>query len=232
MIDLYTWPTPNGIKVHIMLEECGLAYTAHGIDIAAGDQFEPEFLKINPNNKIPAIVDDNGPGGRTYKIFESGAILYYLAEKTGKFFPIDPPHRYQTMQWLMFQMGGVGPMLGQANFFRKYCPENVPYAIDRYTREVHRLYRVMDTHLTECDYLAGVYTIADMAVWPWITPYFQGVDLDEFAHLARWYREVESRPAVQRGFAVLSDRQTPGEEIEMDDAARERLYGRSQTHRG
>jgi GST-like protein len=232
MIDLYTWPTPNGIKVHIMLEEVGLPYNVIGIDIAKGDQFDPEFLKISPNNKIPAIVDHDGPDGKPYRLFESGAILAYLAEKASSpLFPSDRARRYRVMQWLMFQVGGVGPMLGQANFFRKYCPEHVPYALDRYTREAARLYRVMDRHLANSEYLADDYSIADIAVWPWIVPYFQGVDLGDFANLNRWFEAIRQRPAVTRGNAVLADRQTPATEIKMDAAAKELLYGQAQTDR-
>ena len=163
MIDLYTWPTPNGHKVHIMLEETGLAYNVIPIDIGAGDQFNPEFLKISPNNKMPAMVDQEGPAGRPFSLFESGAILIYLANKTGQFFPEDPEQRYTTLQWLMFQMGGIGPLLGQAHHFRIYAPEKIEYAVNRYTNEAKRLYGVLDRRLGEAPYLAGdEYTIADM----------------------------------------------------------------------
>jgi GSH-dependent disulfide-bond oxidoreductase len=232
MIDLYTWPTPNGIKIHIMLEEIGLPYRPIGIDITKGDQFAPEFLKISPNNKIPAIVDPEGPGGKPFALFESGMILIYLAEKTGSpLLSTDPIRRYETLQWLIFQMAGVGPMLGQANFFRKYCPVQVPYAIERYTKEAGRLYRVLDGRLADHRFLADDYSIADIAVWPWIVPYFQGVELDQFPNVSRWFREIERRPAIARGNAVLADRQTPAAEIKMDAAAKELLYGKGQYDR-
>jgi len=232
MIELYTWPTPNGIKIHIMLEEIGLPYRVHGIDITTGAQFDPEFLKISPNNKIPAIVDDEGPEGGAFSLFESGAILIYLAEKThSPLLPAQPARRYQTLQWLMFQMAGVGPMLGQANFYRKYCPVEVPYALQRYTREAGRLYKVMDRHLAEHEYLADEYSIADIAVWPWIVPYFQGVELEDFSNLSRWFHSIERRPAIARGNAVLADRQTPAAEIKMDAAAKALLYGDGQYER-
>ncbi|MEQ8249538.1 MAG: glutathione S-transferase N-terminal domain-containing protein [Alphaproteobacteria bacterium] len=233
MIRCYSWPTPNGIKVHTMLEETRLDYKVTGIDITRGDQFKPSFLKISPNNKMPAIVDEKGPGNKPIAVFESGAILMYLAEKTGKFLPKRPRERYEVIQWLMFQMGGVGPMLGQANFFRKYCPEKIPYAIKRYTNEASRLYNVLDVRLKKHEYLANdKYSIADMAVWPWIIPYFQGVKLGDYKNLQRWYLEIEKRPAVQRGLKVLSERQAPGEEIKMDKTAKERLYGKTQRDAG
>jgi GST-like protein len=232
VIELYTWPTPNGIKIHIMLEETGLPYTVHGIDITTGAQFDPKFLEISPNNKIPAIVDSDGPDGAPFALFESGAILIYLAEKAeSPLLATEPARRYQTLQWLMFQMAGVGPMLGQANFFRKYCPVDVPYALQRYTREAARLYKVLDRHLSQHDYLADDYSIADIAVWPWIVPYFQGVELAEFQSLSRWFHAIAQRPAVARGNAVLADRQTPAAEIKMDAAAKELLYGSGQYDR-
>jgi GST-like protein len=168
MIDLYTWPTPNGHKIHIMLEEVGLAYNVIAIDINAGDQFDPEFLKISPNNKMPAMVDHDGPGGTPYPLFESGAMLMYLAEKTGRLMPIETRARYGVIKWLMFQMGHIGPMLGQAHHFRAYAPEQIPYAIERYTNEAHRLYTVLDTRLAEAEYLADEYSIADIATFPWL----------------------------------------------------------------
>ncbi len=169
MIELYTWPTPNGRKVHIMLEECGLEYNVRAINIDLGDQFDPAFLKINPNNKVPAIVDSDGPGGAPYSLFESGAIMMYLAEKTGKYMPSDRAGRYDVIQWLMFQMGGVGPMLGQAHHFRRYAPERIQYAYDRYTNEASRLYGVIDRRLGESAWLAGAdYSIADIATFPWL----------------------------------------------------------------
>jgi len=229
MIHCYSWPTPNGIKIHTMLEETGLEYEIHGIDITKGDQFKPSFLKFSPNNKMPAIIDTDGPGGKPISVFESGAILMYLAEKTGKFMPKSPRQRIETIQWLMFQMGGLGPMLGQANFWRKYSPVKVPYALTRYTNEAGRLYNVLDNRLRRHEYLANdKYSIADMAVWPWIIPYFQGVKLDDYKNLKRWYLEIEKRPAVQRGLKILSERQAPGKAIKMDKAAKEKLYGKTQ----
>jgi GST-like protein len=207
MIDLYTWPTPNGHKVHIMLEEVGLPYTVHPIDISAGDQFEPGFLAISPNNRIPGIVDQDGPGGAPISLFESGAILIYLAEKTGQFLPAEPRGRYETLQWLMFQMGGVGPMLGQAHHFRKYAPEKIDYAFDRYTNEATRLYRVIDNRLADRDYLAGDYSIADIATFPWLRSHEnQGQDLADTPNLKRWFEAIAARPAVERGVKVLAER--------------------------
>ncbi|WP_135076691.1 glutathione S-transferase N-terminal domain-containing protein [Terasakiella sp. SH-1] len=219
MIDLYSWPTPNGHKVHIMLEETGLDYRVHGVDIAKGDQFEPDFLKLSPNNKIPAILDHDGPGGKPISLFESGAILIYLAEKTGsELLPSDPAKRYETLQWLMFQMGGLGPMLGQAHHFRKYAPETVEYGINRYTNEATRLYGVMDKRLGEAEYLAGSYSIADIACLPWIRSYKdQGQDLDRYPNLKRWFLTIKERLAVRRGLAVLeeSTRKTPYNDEEL-----------------
>ncbi len=229
MIELYTWPTPNGHKVHIMLEECGLEYNVHPINILEGDQFDPEFLKISPNNKMPAIVDPDGPEGKPYSLFESGAILMYLAEKTGRFMPQDVAGRYLVIQWLMFQMGGIGPMCGQAHHFRQYAPEQIEYAIDRYTNEVGRLYNVLDRRLAEVEYVAVDYSIADMALWPWIRPYErQGQDLADFPNLARWFKEIEKRPAVQRGVEVLADQR---KEVTHSEKSREMLFGASQYQR-
>jgi GST-like protein len=206
VIEVYSWPTPNGHKVHILLEELGLPYRAIGVDIGAGAQFEPAFLKISPNNKVPAIVDPDGPGGKPIALFESGEILIYLAEKAGRFLPASGATRYSVLQWLMFQMGGVGPMLGQAHHFRVYAPEKIVYAIDRYTNEAKRLYGVMDRRLAEAAYFAGAeYSIADMSIWPWLRYHErQGVDLDDFPHVKRWFQEIEARPAVQRGIQVLA----------------------------
>ncbi len=224
MIDLYTWPTPNGYKVSIMLEETGLPYEVIPIDIGAGDQFDPEFLKISPNNRIPAIVDRQGPDGKPYGLFESGAILLYLAEKTGRFLPTPAGERFQTIQWLMFQMGGVGPMFGQAHHFRQYAPQQVPYAIERYTMETGRLYGVMDRRLGEAEYLAGDYSIADMACFPWTrSPERQGQDLDDFPNVKRWFEAIDARPAVQKGLAVLAERR--GDPGKLDDKARDALFG-------
>ena len=203
MIDLYTWSTPNGRKASIVLEELGLPYKAHPIDITKGEQFAPDFLKISPNNKIPAMVDPDGPGGAPISLFESGAMLIYLAEKTGQLLPADPRRRYEALQWLMWQMGGFGPMLGQAHHFRRFAPEQVPYAIERYTKETRRLYGVLDGRLAEADYLAGDYSIADIAAFPWAARHgWQGVALEEFANVKRWYDAIAARPAVARGMAV------------------------------
>lgn len=226
MIDVYSWATPNGHKVHIMLEETGLEYRVHPIDIGAGDQFKPEFLAISPNNKIPAIVDTDGPGGRPLSLFESGAILVYLAEKTGKFLPTDPAGRYATLQWLMFQMGGLGPMLGQTHHFRIYAPQQIDYAVNRYTNEAKRLYGVMDQQLGKTAYLAGDdYTIADIAAFPWTRSWKnQGLDLADFPNVQRWHEAIAARPAVQRGVEVLAAARKPL----MDDKAKEMLFGATQ----
>ena len=205
MIELYTWPTPNGHKVHIMLEETGTPYNVHPIDIGVGDQFKPEFLKISPNNKMPAIVDRDGPDGRPLSIFESGAILIYLAEKAGRFMPKDVRGRFNVMQWLMFQMASVGPNYGQVHHFVKYNPGKAPYAETRFLTEAKRLYGVMDKRLGEHQFLAGDYSIADIATWPWVSRYeWQTVDLNEFPNVKRWYLEIAKRPAVQRGYDVPS----------------------------
>ena len=230
MIDLYTWPTPNGHKMHIMLEEVGLDYKVIPIDIGAGDQFDPEFLKISPNNKMPAMVDHDGPGGEALPMFESGAMLLYLAEKTGRFLPSEMAARYRVTQWLMFQMGHIGPMLGQAHHFRAYAPEKIPYAVDRYTNEASRLYGVLDTRLGESEYLADEYSVADIAVFPWLRSHErQGQDLNDFPHVKRWFEAIDARPAVQRGLQVLSDkrRKKPG----FDDKEREILFGKTQYKR-
>lgn len=204
MIDLYTWTTPNGRKVSIMLEEVGLPYRVHPVNIGKNEQFAPDFLKISPNNRIPAIVDPDGPGGKSISLFESGAILIYLADKTGKFYPAEPTAHYMTLQWVMWQMGGFGPMLGQAHHFRRAAPEPVPYAIDRYTNEAKRLYGVIDKRLGEAEYLGGdEYTIADIITYPWAARHeWHAVDLDQFPNVRRWYDTVGARPAVQRGMAV------------------------------
>lgn len=226
MIEVYSWPTPNGHKVHIMLEECGLPYRAIPVDIGAGQQFEPGFLAISPNNKIPALVDPEGPDGQPISLFESGAILLYLASKTGRFLPEDTRGRWEALQWLMFQMAGVGPMLGQAHHFRIYAPQKIDYAIDRYTNEARRLYGVMNRRLAGSKYLGGpAYGIVDMAVYPWLRSWKnQGIDWAEFPHLKGWYDEIGARPAVQRGVAVLADLRKP----QMDDKARETLFGATQ----
>ncbi|MGY0194556.1 glutathione S-transferase C-terminal domain-containing protein [Leptothrix sp. BB-4] len=226
MIELYSWATPNGHKVHIMLEECGLPYRVHGVDIGKGEQFEAGFLAISPNNKIPAITDPDGPDGAPIALFESGAILLYLAGKTGRFLPETTAGKYEVLQWLMFQMGGVGPMLGQAHHFRIYAPEKVPYAVERYTNEAKRLYGVMNKRLAKSTYIGGpTYSIADMAIWPWLRSWKnQGIDWADFPHLKGWYDEIGKRPAVQRAVEVLADRRKPV----MDEQAREMLFGSSQ----
>lgn len=226
MIDLYGWPTPNLHKVTIVLEETGTPYNVIPVDIQRGDQFKPGFLKISPNNKMPAIVDSDGPGGQPIAIFESGAVLMYVAEKTGRFMPQDMRRRYEVIQWLMFQMGGVGPMLGQAHHFRQYAPEKIAYAIDRYTKEASRLYNVIDRRLAEVPYLATDYSIADMAVFPWVRPHErQGQKLEDYPNLKRWLEAIAARPAVQRGLAVLADKRRQGP---MDQKARDILFGQEQ----
>ena len=229
MIEVYSWPTPNGHKVHIMLEECGLPYRVHPVDIGAGAQFEPGFLAISPNNKIPAITDPDGPEGAPISLFESGAILLYLAGKTGRFLPAGTAARYEVLQWLMFQMGGVGPMLGQAHHFRIYAPEKIPYAVDRYTNEARRLYGVMDRRLAQSPYLGGPeYSIADIAVYPWLRSWKnQGIDWNDFPHLRAWFDAVGARPAVQRGCEVLATARKPL----TDDKARDLLFGQGQYRR-
>jgi GST-like protein len=230
MIDLYTWPTPNGHKVHIMLEETGLAYNVIAVDINNGDQFDPDYLKISPNNKMPAMIDPDGPEGGPYSLFESGAILMYLAEKTGRFMPSDMAARYRVLQWLMFQMGGIGPMFGQAHHFRQYAPEKIPYAVDRYTNEARRLYGVLDRRLADAEFLADDYSIADMAVFPWTRSYErQGQTLDDFANVKRWFEAINARPAVERALKVLADRRKPNFEKDVD--ARRNLFGTAQYQR-
>jgi len=208
MIRTYTWPTPNGHKVHIMLHECGLEHEIIPVDITDGAQFAPEFLAISPNNRIPAIIDTDGPDGGTISVFESGAILYYLARKTGRFLPdetADPGHHFATMEWLMWQMGGVGPMMGQANHFRRYAPDRIEYATERYANETRRLFGVADTRLAGTRYLVGDdYTIADMAAFPWMRHWKgQEVPLEEYPNVKRWLDEIGARPAVKSGLEVL-----------------------------
>ena len=229
MIEVYSWATPNGHKVHIMLEECGLRYKAIPVDIGAGDQFKPEFLAISPNNKIPAIIDPDGPDGTPMSLFESGAILLYLAGKTGRFLPADTRGKYNVLQWLMFQMGGVGPMLGQAHHFRIYAPEKIPYAIERYTNETRRLYRVMNDQVARTRYIAGdEYSIADIAIFPWLRSWKnQGIDWNDYPHLKGWFDEVTARPAVMRGVEVLAHLRKPI----TDDKARSVLFGAEQYQR-
>jgi GST-like protein len=220
MIELYTDTTPNGYKVSIMLEEVGLPYKSHHVDIGKGDQFKPEFLKLSPNNKIPAIVDSDGPGGKPYGMMESGAILMYLAEKTGKLWPQEARTRYDVAQWLFFQMAHIGPMLGQAHHFRMYAPEQIPYAVDRYTKEAKRLYGVLDKRLKDHAYLAGI------ATWPWLRrPERQGVERADYPNVQRWFDAIAARPAVERGLSVFADkvRNAP-----MDAKAKEILFGAAQ----
>jgi len=229
MIEVYSWATPNGHKVHIMLEECGLPYKAIPVDIGTGAQFQQDFLKISPNNKIPAIIDPEGPDGAPISLFESGAILLYLAGKTGKLLPADTRGKYEVLQWLMFQMGGVGPMLGQTHHFRMYAPEKIGYAIERYSNEAKRLYGVMDRRLAKSRYIAGPeYTIADIAIFPWLRSWKnQGIAWVDYPHLKGWFDEIAARPAVQRGVDVLAAARKPL----TDDKAREVLFGAEQYKR-
>lgn len=229
MIEVFTWPTPNGHKVHVMLEECGLPYRAIPVNIGAGDQFKPEFLAISPNNKIPAITDPQGPDGKPISLFESGAILVYLASKTGRFLPNTDRERFEVLQWLMFQMGGVGPMLGQAHHFRMYAPEKIPYAIDRYSNEARRLYSVIDKRLSRSRFLGGKeYSIADIATFPWLRSWQnQGITLSDYPHLEEWFNAIDARPAVQRGVKVLAELRKPIR----DDKEREVLFGKTQYER-
>ena len=222
-IQCFSWATPNGHKIHIMLEECGLDYEVIPVNIAAGEQFKPDFLKISPNNRIPAIVDPQGPDGEPISIFESGAILIYLAGKTGKFLPQDIHGKFKALEWLMWQMGGLGPMLGQAHHFRLYAPEKIPYAINRYTNEAKRLYGVLDKRLSNHPFLAGKeYSIADIAAFPWTrSAANQGIDWAEFPHAKRWHDEIAARPAVIRGVAVLQELRKPL----TDEKARQILFG-------
>jgi len=202
-IEFYYWPTPNGWKISIMLEECGLPYKMIPVNIARGEQFKPEFLAISPNNRMPAIVDPEGPGGKPISVFESGAILQYLGRKTGKFYPAGEKKRVEVEEWLFWQMGGLGPMAGQMNHFRRYAPEKIEYAINRYTNEVRRLYGVMNKRLEKRDFLAGEYSIADIACFGWARIWErQGMNIDEFPHFRRWLERVAARPAVQRGVAL------------------------------
>jgi GSH-dependent disulfide-bond oxidoreductase len=226
MIDVYSAATPNGHKIHIMLEECGLPYRVHHVNIGEGDQFKPEFLGISPNNKIPAIVDADGPDGKPISLFESGAILVYLGSKAGKFLGQTDRDKFVTLQWLMFQMGGVGPMLGQAHHFRIYAPEKLDYAINRYTNEAKRLYGVIDKRLAESAYLAGdEYTIADIATFPWLRSWKnQGIDWADYPHAKRWFDEIGERPAVKRGVEVLANLSKPL----LDDKSKEILFGNTQ----
>jgi len=229
MIDLYTSATPNGQKVHIMLEECGLDYEDHFVDLDSGGQFDPAFLKISPNNKIPAILDHDGPGGENLAVFESGAILLYLAEKTNQFLPIEPRARADVMQWLFWQVGGFGPMLGQAHHFRAYAPEPVDYAIDRYTNEARRLYNVLDLRLDGREFVAGAYSIADMSIFPWCRLHGrQGQKLEDFPNVHRWFQDIAARPAVAKDMARLED---TADRRNWTDEQWSILFGAEQTRR-
>ena len=228
MIELHYWPTPNGWKITIMLEECGLPYTLVPVRIGRGDQFKPEFLKISPNNRMPAMIDDvPAEGAQPVAVFESGAILLYLAEKSGQFMPTDLAGRYTVMQWLMWQMSALGPMAGQNGHFKIYAQEKIPYAVSRFENEVDRLYGVMDRRLGEAEYLAGDnYSIADMACFPWImTHKAQGLTLDVFPNLKRWYATLRARPALQRGLAV--GKEWKASITGMDEEARKVLFGQN-----
>jgi GST-like protein len=231
-ITLYFWPTPNGKKITIFLEEAGLPYDLVPVDITAGGQFDEEFLKISPNNKMPAIVDPEGPDGKPISVFESGAILLYLAEKTGRFLRQSVRGRHEALQWLMFQVSSVGPMLGQAHHFRQYAPENIPYAIERYTNEAARLYGVMDEHLSEVEYFAGeVYSIADVAIYPWVASHErQGQKIEDYPNLERWYQRIEARPAVRRAMEVGEELRRPIEDL--DEEARDVLFGSKRRSEG
>jgi GST-like protein len=226
MYDLYAWPTPNGYKISILLEELGQPYNVVPVDIGSGDQFKPEFLRISPNNRMPALVDSDSSDGKPLSIFESGAIMMYLAEKHGRFWPQERRGKYDVMQWLMFQMASVGPMLGQAGHFHNYAPEPVPYALNRYTNEAKRIYGVADRRLAASPYLAGDYSIADMAVYPWMRmPERQGVAIDEYPNVKRWRAAIDARPAVQKGLQLLAERRRVGPP---DAKSRENLFGATQ----
>jgi GSH-dependent disulfide-bond oxidoreductase len=228
MIELYYWPTPNGHKITLFLEEAGLPYTVKPVNIGKGEQFEPAFLKISPNNRMPAIVDTApADGGEPVSVFESGAILHYLAEKTGRFLPKDLRGRTTVMQWLFWQVGGLGPMLGQNHHFNRYAPEKIPYAIDRYVRETRRLYGVLDHQLNGCDFVAGnEYSIADMAAYPWTVPHeSQGMRLEDFPHLKRWFEHIRDRDATKRAYA-MGDSIKGKFDVRTDEEARRNLFGR------
>jgi len=242
MIDLYSWPTPNGHKIHIMLEECGLEYKVHPINIGEGAQFKPEFLKISPNNKIPAMIDRNGPGGKDFLLAETGAMLCYLAWKTGKFLPNedkDPAGHFNVMQWVMFQIAHIGPMLGQVHHFKNYAPqrvdiEKVQYGIDRFVNETNRLFGVMERELQKKAFIAGNdFSIADIAIWPWVhNPANEGVDIAQYPTVGNWIEKIRARPGVQRGMEVLKEhRRVPGRPYH-NDKSWEILYGKTQIQGG
>ena len=227
MIDLYYWTTPNGHKITLFLEEVGLPYTIHPVNLGRGDQFKPEFLAISPNNRIPAIVDqDPGDGGAPVSVFESGAILLYLAEKTGKFLPRDLRGRIAVLEWLFWQVGGLGPMAGQNHHFKQYAPEKLSYAIERYVNETNRLYAVLNKRLEDRAFVAGEYSIADMASYPWIVPYEnQGQKLTDFPHLERWFEAIRARPATQRAYAKAAEiNRAP---IPVDEESRKILFAQT-----
>jgi len=230
-IEVYTWPTPNGHKIHIALEELALPYRAIAVDIAKGDQFRPDFLKISPNNKIPALVDPAGINGQRMTLMESGAILIYLADKTGKLWPAAARDRLVALQWLVFQMANVGPMLGQVHHFRHYAPEPMPYAIERFATEARRIYGVLDRQLAEVEYLSGgIYGMADIATFPWLVSWEkQGMVLGDYPHVERWFNAIHERPAVKRGLAVLSEKARKPKEL--SEAEREVLFGAKQYER-
>jgi GST-like protein len=230
MIDLYAWPTPNAYKVSIMLEETGLPYSVKPVNLMAGEQFAEDFLKISPNNRMPAIVDHDVVGG-PLSVFESGAILMYLAEKTGQFWPLEPHARYRTAEWVMWQMAGLGPMLGQAGHFKRSAPDKIPYAIERYTNEAKRLFGVLDKQLDGKDYVTGAYSIADMMSYPWtLASTWLEIPMDDFPNLTRWQAVMAARPAVARGMELLADKRAAPPE-KMDEKTREILYGKKQFER-
>ena len=232
MVTLYAWPTPNAHKVSIMLEECAIDYKVVTVDITAGDQFKSEFLAISPNNRMPALVDDQGPEGKAISIFESGAILIYLADKVCRLIPAGGNARYDVLQWLMFQMGNLGPICGQAHHFREAAPERVPYAINRFTNEAERLYHVMDRRLKEIDYLAGKdYSIADIACWPWVRVHrYHGQRWEDFPNVKRWFDDVAARPAVQKGMKLLINKRAKTRDV-LNQEARDILFGQTQMAR-
>jgi GST-like protein len=228
-IDLYFWPTPNGQKASIMLEEVGLPYQVKPINILKGEQFAADFLKVNPNNKVPAIVDPDGPDGEPIAIFESGAVLVYLADKTGKLLPAAGAARYRALQWLFFQVGGVGPMFGQLGHFKGYAPEKIPYAIERYWNETLRLYGVMNDQLERSEFLAGDYSVADVATYPWVdVRWFHEIDLTAFPHVERWFNQLSARPAVMRGAKLMKEEEVIGN---ITEETREIYFGDRQRER-
>lgn len=227
-IELYYWPTPNGWKITVMLEELGVPYAVKYINISKGEQFAPEFLAIAPNNRMPAIIDPDGPGGAPISVFESGAILAYLGRKSGKFYPSDERLRVQVEEWLYWQVGGLGPMAGQANHFRHYAPEKIEYGINRYTNEVNRLYGVMNKRLADRDFLAGDYSIADMAALGWVVQHENaGQNLDDFPHLKRWYETLKARPAVQKALDVGKEERARQLHLSQDKEAQKILFGQT-----